>query len=505
MVALRLGNKYGDLTGRACLVFRIWRERRDGQTPQTFTFRLVRDLAHPHRPGHLLRLQKNGLLFRTTVANTASPAVLNSADAWDAVDPFFGKTGLTTTMAFRSRVLEERPIYYLGTDSGQVWRGSPEAGWTKLCECGAAINAIAPDLFQNERIFVALQGSSSPGRVKELLRQPNGAWAARNIDAAFTPDLDVLAVTSVVVDPAVIGTRGTTIYVGTDQGVYRGHVDPLVLDPSPAAFALLPPVFGDWAWQRSPGVPNVWVTDLEVHQNFQGRDRSGVVRAGTYGRGIFELTRISGPRERPPLVLSVQALQLNDDGAPSYLNVPIPVQVKDQKLRRDTPFELTPPKGTEVSLEAPREFRRIDRVLKFAGWVIPGRPPVTGTKVSLRVDMAVRAVAYYENDRRIPDPKAAPLRVAVSARAQQMCLQEFTHSVVLSWEIGDGRRPVSLFAEMTYPDRTLNRIELKHFEGSQEFPISSSQGGKVRIKVTATDSAEAHSSAETNVELKPCR
>jgi hypothetical protein len=94
-------------------------------------------------------------------------------------------------------------------------------------------------------------------------------------------------------------------------------------------------------------MPNLWVTDLEVHQNFQARDRSGVVRAGTYGRGIFELTRTSGPLEKPPLVLSVLALQLNDDGAPSYLNVPIPVSVKDQKLRRDTPFELTPLKGTE--------------------------------------------------------------------------------------------------------------------------------------------------------------
>jgi hypothetical protein len=93
------------------------------------------------------------------------------------------------------------------------------------------------------------------------------------------------------------------------------------------------------------------------------------------------------------------------------------------------------------------------------------------------VDGALRAVAYYEKDRRIPDPKAAPLLIAVSAKAQQMCLQGFTHSVILSWEVADGQRPVSLFAEMTYPDRTLNRIELKHFEGSLELPISSSQGG----------------------------
>ena len=88
-----------------------------------------------------------------------------------------------------------------------------------------------------------------------------------------------------VVDPKVPESEGTTVYVGTDQGVYRGHVETLVLDPTMVAL-VRPPIFGDWTWRRSPGVPNVWVTDLEVHQNFQGHDGSGVIRAGTYGRGI---------------------------------------------------------------------------------------------------------------------------------------------------------------------------------------------------------------------------
>jgi len=137
--------------------------------------------SDPHRPGHLLRLQKVGLLFRTKTAGTAAAAVLNTADAWEAVDPFWGKTGLTTTMAFRSRVLEEQPIYYLGTDTGQVWRGSPEANWVKLCECGGAVNQISPDLFQNERIFVALAGTVSPGRISAASRSArSGAGAVRD-------------------------------------------------------------------------------------------------------------------------------------------------------------------------------------------------------------------------------------------------------------------------------------------------------------------------------------
>jgi hypothetical protein len=50
-------------------------------------------LSDPHRQGHLLRLQKNGLVFRTTIADSAAASVLNTSDAWEAVDPFWGKTG----------------------------------------------------------------------------------------------------------------------------------------------------------------------------------------------------------------------------------------------------------------------------------------------------------------------------------------------------------------------------------------------------------------------------
>ena len=201
----------------------------------------MRHWSDPHRPGHLLRLQKNGLLFRTTVANTAPASVLNTADAWEAVDPLWGKTGKTTTMAFRSRVLEEQPVYYIGTDSGQVWRGSPEVGWTKLCECGSPVNAIAPDLLQNERVFVVLNRPSSPGRIKELNRLANGTWETKRYRYRLYAGTRCGPSYQRGCRSCGMGDRGTTIYVGTDQGVYRGHVDPmLVLDPFAALYLSSP-------------------------------------------------------------------------------------------------------------------------------------------------------------------------------------------------------------------------------------------------------------------------
>ena len=464
--------------------------------------------SDPHRPGHLLRLQKVGLLFRTTVANSATAAVLNSPDTWEAIDPFFGKTGKTKTMAFRSRVLEEAPVYYLGTDTGQVWRGSPEVGWSKLCECGAPVNAIAADLFRNERIFVALNGATSPGRIKEISRQPNGSWTARNIDTAFNPELDVQMVVSVAVDPNVPETQGTTVYVGTDQGVFRGHIDTPVLDPSPGlGRAVLPPTVRDWTWRRSPGVPNVWVLDLEVHQNFQGRDRSGVVRAGTFGRGIYELRQVSptGPFEKPPLTLSVQAVQIGEDGAPSPLSVAVPVSSKEAKSKRETPFELPATSGMEVTLEAPKEIRQKTALLRFLGWSVPGKKPGTQPRITLKLDEASKAIAYYEKTRSLTDPTAKSVQIAITTDVREVCRPGFTHEVTVRWDVTEGQRPVSISGEITYPDKHVEHVELRSLEGSRPFPMDYPRGGEVKVKAIADDGSKRSGSADATVKLKPCR
>jgi photosystem II stability/assembly factor-like uncharacterized protein len=231
--------------------------------------------SDPYRPGHLLRLDlASGKLFRTQHADTQSAIELNRPDAWQLIEPP-GKSGKTTTVAFRRKRAFDSPlVYYVGTDTGQVWRGSPEVGWRRLCDCGAPVNAVATDLILDDRLVVVFGGPSRSGRIKELWRQPNDTWDISDIDAGFNPALRVDAITSVVIDP--LGTGW--VFVGTDQGVYRGQREN-----------------GQWIWTRSPGVPNVWVTDLEAHDSSVFVRPTGVVRAGTYGRGVFELQG-GGPR-----------------------------------------------------------------------------------------------------------------------------------------------------------------------------------------------------------------
>ncbi len=460
--------------------------------------------SDPHRPGHLLRLQA-GLLFRTTVANTAAASMLDTPAAWQAVQPR-GTTGQITTMAFRSRLLEAQPVYYVGTSVGQIWRGSPEVPWTKICECGATINAIAPELFTNERIFAVTNRSSSPGRIKEITRTFTGSWEIRDIDAAFKPELDVSQITSVVADPAVPAGQGRTIYVGTDQGAYRGRLEPLVIDSG--VKALLDPVttFENWVWRRSPGVPNVWVTDLEVHQSLAARDRSGIVRAGTYGRGIFELDR-QVPTvviERKPITLSVHALQMGMDGPASPLTVKIPVAIKGYRDTRETPFDVPLAEGAEITLEAPREIRTRNAILEFQGWALPGHRSGRRNTITVKAGEAAKAIAYYEEEKLILDPKAKPFRLTASAAARAVCVQSLTHEVVVTWQILGGQRPAKVRLEITTPDRQVENVELKPIEGSQAFPMTYPAGGDVTVKATAMDSGGGSAATQSSVQLQAC-
>jgi len=225
----------------------------------------------PYHDGDLLRLQ-GGKIFRAHDAATKPASDLNTDAAWELIDPP-AKSGDSATLTFERRLdVDNKPAYFLGTTTGQIWRGSPEVGWEKVCDCGGEFDnkkhEIAIDLNNPNRIVAVFKGTG-PGRVKEVKRSPGGGWVSKVIDDKFNPPLQIDVVYTIVVDPL----DSNTVFVGTDQGAYRGRLES-----------------GNWLWARSPGIPNVSVPDLEAHQRFLGT-QTGVVRAGTYGRGIFELER----------------------------------------------------------------------------------------------------------------------------------------------------------------------------------------------------------------------
>jgi hypothetical protein len=139
------------------------------------------------------------------------------------------------------------------------------------------------------------------------------------------------------------------------------------------------------------------------------------------------------------------------------------------------------------------------------GWSVPGKKPGRQPTITLKLDEAARAVAYYEKTKSITDPKAKPVQIAIKAEARDVCQRGYSHEVTIHWSVTEGQRPVSIRAEIIYPDKHIENVELRTNEGSRPFPTDYPGGGEIRVKAIADDSTKQNASAEATVQLKPCR
>jgi hypothetical protein len=116
-----------------------------------------------------------------------------------------------------------------------------------------------------------------------------------------------------------------------------------------------------------------------------------------------------------------------------------------------------------------RGLYRPDRVLAFArrrkeGGVINGyhvSPPVESNSWTVLGCCLSDSNPFRKNldlhgdlhaiDRRGSEGKAS--ETTISANAQQVCVQSFTHGLQLSWDVFDGVPPVAVKAEIAYPDK----------------------------------------------------
>ena len=337
-------------------------------------------LAHwsdPFHPGHLLRVQK-GLLYLATGADTKPASELLEAAAWEPVEPP-GKTGATTTVAFARAPIDGSPRYYLGTDTGEIWFGSPASGWQKICGCGEPVRGLATGRADGPfEVFAVLGADGTRGRVRRAILTTHSGWVNLAIDDAFTPEVPVV-LRNLAVDPF----GPAAVYVGTDQGIYRGEEQPA----------------GDWVWERSPGMPHVVVTDLVTHLGPGGP--SGVVRAGTWGRGVFEVFLFLHAADAP-VALNVRASEQVDAGAERELAVRVALTTPVQRLERETPFDLALPVDSAVILEAPAEVQVGGDRLTFSQWMSPGGRTETQRRLELNLEETTAVVAQYRPTSLLP-------------------------------------------------------------------------------------------------------
>jgi photosystem II stability/assembly factor-like uncharacterized protein len=157
--------------------------------------------------------------------------------------------------------------YYAGTNQGSLYTAINGIGWQSVFShpSKSRVVDIEVDPDNSHGVFLAFTGTQA-GRVYRLERSSTtpATFAARDITFDLPMGLRVNAVAIDRMWPA-------TIYAGgRDGGVYRGQS-----------------ANGGQTWSWTPyfnGLPPaVTVTDLEVHPV------TGVMRAGTFGRGAYEI------------------------------------------------------------------------------------------------------------------------------------------------------------------------------------------------------------------------
>lgn len=165
----------------------------------------------------------------------------------------------------RSAVDASIDLYYAGTSSGRLFAGPGGASFQQVfahpASSGVSDIRVDPD---DESVVYVTFGGSGAGRVYRLTR--SGAAPSTMNARDITADLPLgLAARTLAVDRMA----RFTVFVGTNQGVYRG---------------VSPDEGTTWHWSAyNQGLPLAIVSSLEVHPV------TGLMMAATYGRSAFEV------------------------------------------------------------------------------------------------------------------------------------------------------------------------------------------------------------------------
>jgi len=193
-------------------------------------------------------------VFKTLNKGTAWTQMGTIAGSGDILSIAAAPSNSATLYASRSTNL------YKTTNSGTTWASIT----TGLPTSSAQITNIAVDNLDATNVFVTFSGYSA---VNKVFVTTNGGSTWTNISAGL-PNLPV---------NCIIYTKNLNdaIYVGTDVGVY-------FKDGSMTSFIPF-----------MTNLPNVIVNDLEIHY------ATNKLRAGTYGRGVWESDLYANPLAPP--------------------------------------------------------------------------------------------------------------------------------------------------------------------------------------------------------------
>jgi hypothetical protein len=212
--------------------------------------------------GMTLKIRVNGGALQTVTFNAASFANIGAATARETAAVIDAQTSnlhvnpSASDVITALRVAPSNSNVVYAAAVAQIWR-STDAGatWTSINKPplpNRYITDIDVSGGDANNLWITVSGTGSAHVFQST--DGGGTWTARSTGL---PDLPT---NTICIDP----TDATRLWAGTDDGVY--------ITSNAGA-----------SWIRySDGIPRVHVTDLKLHRN------TGLLRAGTYGRGIWE-------------------------------------------------------------------------------------------------------------------------------------------------------------------------------------------------------------------------
>jgi hypothetical protein len=223
-----------------------------------------------------------------------------------------GASASNTFTAIRVAPTNRNVVYAAAV--AQIWRSADRgATWRSIAATplpNRFITDIDVAVGNSNDVWVSVSGSGTP----HVFRSTNGgaSWIARSAGLPDTP------ANSIIVDPS----RASRLWVATDQGVY-------VTNDSGTS------------WVRySTGLPRVVVTDLRIHRN------TGLLRAGTYGRGVWEIQAtdpaltITGARTASNGVADRSVFRRTMDALVLTMDIAATQDLLDLGLRYDATFQI---------------------------------------------------------------------------------------------------------------------------------------------------------------------
>jgi len=282
--------------------------------------------------GMTLRIKVDSSAYRTVTFRTADFADIGAATAKEVAQVIAGAVanlhaGASAGNTFSAiRVAPSNSNVVYAAALNQLWRSTNGGRDWRLISKAPLPNRWITDIdispTSYNQLYVTVSGFGTP----HVFYTANGGstWQERSNGLPDTP------VSTIVLDPST----PARLWVGADTGVYRS------LD-------------GGLNWTLyNEGIPRVVITDLKFHRN------TGLLRAGTYGRGVWERqatdpsVQITGARTASNGSADREVFRLNQDALALTLDIAATQDLLNLGLRFDAVFQILDSRTNQVVRQA---------------------------------------------------------------------------------------------------------------------------------------------------------